>query len=272
MVWEMPTPKASRAQISIRTPGEPARTVNLELDLYVLGRDESNSLCFPGVPGLSRKHLAFERAGSGWLVRDLGSTNGTFVSGTRISEPRILRSNDQVTAGDLSIVFSDAPPAAPGRSAETVIFLEKGAAPAAPAEEATLKGVLGSDREIQGSAHMRALIDAGRELCGHSSLDELFGVIMNLSVTAVGAARGVLITLEEGEFRVRASKGAGFQISSHVRDLVVKGKRSLLVRDALSDQALAARTSIVQGQIRGILAVPLQTDDQVIGLIYLDSP
>ena len=35
---------------------------------------------------------------------------------------------------------------------------------------------------------------------------------------------------------------------------------------------LAARMSIVQDQIRGILAVPLQTEKSVIGLIYLDSP
>ncbi len=96
---------------------------------------------------------------------------------------------------------------------------------------------------------------------------------MNLSVEAVRAARGVLITLEEGgEFRVRASQGEGFRISTHVRDLVIKERRSLLVQDALRDEVLAARMSIVQDQVRGILAVPLQTEDRVIGLIYLDSP
>ena len=38
------------------------------------------------------------------------------------------------------------------------------------------------------------------------------------------------------------------------------------------DQAFAERLSIVEGQVRSILAVPLQTDNRVIGLIYLDSP
>jgi sigma-B regulation protein RsbU (phosphoserine phosphatase) len=57
-----------------------------------------------------------------------------------------------------------------------------------------------------------------------------------------------------------------------VRDRVIKEKTSLLVRDARLDQAFAERMSIVQQQIRSMLAVPLQTDDRVIGLIYLDSP
>jgi hypothetical protein len=265
--------KASQAELSIRAPNGPTQVVSLALDRYELGRADSNALCFPVVQGLSRKHLAFERNGSNWLLRDLGSTNGTFVNGTRITEPRVLRSNDRMTAGDLSIVFLDAAPAGPARSDQTVVFIDKPGPQTTSTQEATLDGVLSGDQEIQGSAHMRALIDAGRELCGHSSLDALFDVIMNLSVDAVRAARGVLITLEEGgEFRVRASKGAGFRISAHVRDLVVKERRSLLVQDALSDEVLAGRMSIVQDQVRGILAVPLQTENRVIGLIYLDSP
>ena len=56
-----------------------------------------------------------------------------------------------------------------------------------------------------------------------------------------------------------------------MRDLVIQEKRSLLVRDAMLDSALAAHASIVMSQIRSMMAVPLQTKDRVIGLIYLDS-
>ena len=265
--------KTSRAELLIRAPNGQTQLINLEQDRYELGRSDSNALCFPEIQGLSRKHVAFERDGSKWQVRDLGSTNGTYVNGTRILEPQVLRTTDRVTVGELNIVFTDSAAPAPARAAQTVVFVEKPISPAnTTTVESTLEMVLGADQEIQSSAHMRALVDAGRELCGHSSLDQLFGIIMNLSVDAVGATRGVLILLEDGEFRVRASKGAGFRISSHVRDLVVNERRSLLVRDALSDEALAARMSIVQEQVRGILAVPLQTEDHVIGLIYLDSP
>jgi sigma-B regulation protein RsbU (phosphoserine phosphatase) len=57
-----------------------------------------------------------------------------------------------------------------------------------------------------------------------------------------------------------------------VRDRVLKEKSSLLVRDAQLDQALKAQMSIVQQRVRSMIAVPLQTNDRVIGLIYMDSP
>jgi sigma-B regulation protein RsbU (phosphoserine phosphatase) len=86
------------------------------------------------------------------------------------------------------------------------------------------------------------------------------------------AGRGVLMTLEGGELHVRVARGAGFKISSTVRDRVLNNKESLLVRDAQLDQALMQQMSIVEHKVRSIIAVPLQTNDRVIGLIYLDSP
>jgi phosphoserine phosphatase RsbU/P len=119
---------------------------------------------------------------------------------------------------------------------------------------------------------MRALIRAGRELADHRPLGELFPLIMDLSVEAVMAGRGVLMTLEGEELRVRAARGEGFKISSMVRDRVLVKKESLLVRDAQLDQALKGQMSIVEHKVRSMIAVPLQTNDRVIGLIYVDSP
>jgi sigma-B regulation protein RsbU (phosphoserine phosphatase) len=255
-------------ELSIRTPSGETKVVVLTKDHYDLGRAESNDLCFRDVQGLSRKHLAIEHKGSEWLVRDLGSTNGTFVNGAQITAPHVLRPRDHVKAGDLTLFFTEGPAPA----AKTVIFVEKQPAPAEGIVTASLDGLLAEEGETSGAGHTRALIRAGRELAGHMPLDKLFDLIMNLSIEAVGASRGVLMTFENGELQISASKGAGIRISSHVRDLVINSKRSLLVHDALQDQALGARMSIVQDQIRSMLAVPLQTEDRVIGLIYLDSP
>ncbi len=63
---------------------------------------------------------------------------------------------------------------------------------------------------------------------------------MDLSVEAVMAGRGVLMTLEGGELQVRAARGDGFKISTTVRDRVLHKKESLLVRDAQLDQACAS--------------------------------
>jgi serine phosphatase RsbU (regulator of sigma subunit) len=71
---------------------------------------------------------------------------------------------------------------------------------------------------------------------------------------------------------VRAARGEGFKISTTVRDRVLLKKESLLVRDAQLDQSLKGQVSIVEQRVRSVIAVPLQTNDRVIGLIYLDSP
>lgn len=260
---------SGRPELQIFTPDGKMRSVGLELNRYGLGRAFSNELCYPDLNGISREHLVFERQGSDWVVRDLGSTNGTLVNGSRITTPHTLQSNDQVVAGQLTVVFTGSVASAP----QTVVFVEKlPSPPGSTTLTATLEGLLKDDKEIPGIGHMQAFVRAGRELVGHMPLEKLFDLILNLSVEAVRASRGVLMTLEDGDLQVRASKGAGFRISSRVRDLVVNEKRSLLVRDALRHEALAASESIVQQQVRSVLAVPLQTEDRVIGLIYLDSP
>jgi serine phosphatase RsbU (regulator of sigma subunit) len=57
-----------------------------------------------------------------------------------------------------------------------------------------------------------------------------------------------------------------------VRDRVIREKTSILVRDAQLDDAFKSRMSIVEQKVHTMMAVPLQTNDRIIGLIYLDSP
>ena len=257
-------------ELLIHTPDGNTRTLALNRDRITLGRSSTSELCYPEDVGLSRQHLSIERRGTGWVLTDLGSKNGTMVNGARIAGPHLIKLTDRITAGHLTLELAAFQP--PDLES-TVIFVEGGSTtPVSSTVVTSLAGVLAPERPIEGGAHMRALIRAGCELAGHRPLLELFDLIMDLSIEAVGASRGVLMLLENDELRVRASKGEGFRISTAVRDQVLNERTSLLVRDARLDQALAGRMSIVEQQIRSILAVPLQTESRVIGLIYLDSP
>jgi sigma-B regulation protein RsbU (phosphoserine phosphatase) len=255
------------AELTVLTPDGKSESMALAEKCYRVGRGPTNELSYPGVAGLSREHCAIEQNGPDWIVRDLGSTNGTFLNGEKIEGSRPLKPTDRVSLGQLTLVFDGASKAPP-----TVVFFEDSSAPTTSTTMSASVEKLVRENAGQAGAHMKALIRAGRELSGHMPLEKLFDLIMNLSIEAVGASRGVLMTLEKGELQVRATKGDGFRISSLVRDLVIRERRSLLVRDALLDPALAERMSIVQHQVRGMLAAPLQTEDRVIGLIYLDAP
>ena len=83
--------------------------------------------------------------------------------------------------------------------------------------------------------------------------------------------RGVILTLEGDELVVGASRGEDFVISTAVRDRVIREKCSLIINDAQADDALKQQPSIVMHRVRSMIAVPLQTGDRVIGLIYVDN-
>lgn len=264
-------------ELVIRDLEGKSATIALDQSRITLGRSSANQLCYPDDIGLSRQHLAFVRHDGHWTVEDLGSKNGTLLNGVRVEKPMPFQPGDRVSAGHLTIEFADAGAAAP----ETVVFVDNTEqfSKSATTVVASLDGVLGPQVDdlnkttvMQGSPQMRALIRAGRELAGHRPLAELFPLIMDLSVEAVMAGRGVLMTLDGEELNVRAARGEGFKISSTVRDRVIKQKESLLIRDAQLDQGLREHMSIVEQKVRSMIAVPLQTNDRVIGLIYVDSP
>ncbi|MFZ5928730.1 MAG: sigma 54-interacting transcriptional regulator [Acidobacteriota bacterium] len=70
-----------------------------------LGRDSDNSLS-PRDPVLSRHHFVLELLNGDWSIRDLGSSNGTFVNGDRVSQRR-LASDDEIRAGSCRFLFLD---------------------------------------------------------------------------------------------------------------------------------------------------------------------
>jgi serine phosphatase RsbU (regulator of sigma subunit)/pSer/pThr/pTyr-binding forkhead associated (FHA) protein len=272
------SPKFAPRELVIRDLDGQTTTIALDRDRITLGRSSANELSYPDDIGLSRQHLAIAGRDGHWTVEDLGSKNGTLLNGVRIEKPMPFGPDDRVSAGHLTIEFADAGNA----NQNTVMFVENKEqfSNTATTVVANLGAVLGSPGDdlnkttvmMQGTPQMRALIDAGRELAGHRPLADLFPLIMDLSTNAVRAGRGVLMTLDGDQLNVRAAHGAGFQISSTVRDRVLKGKDSLLIRDAQLDQALREHMSIVEQKVRSMIAVPLQTNDRVIGLIYVDSP
>lgn len=69
-----------------------------------LGRDLANDIPIPDVE-ISRRHARVFQQGELVFIEDLGSTNGTFVNGTRISSPKQLHHGDQITLAE-STVFA----------------------------------------------------------------------------------------------------------------------------------------------------------------------
>ncbi len=265
-------------ELLIQCPDGQMKTVPLTGERLSFGRSSAAELSFPEDAGLSRQHFAFELQGEDWTIKDLGSKIGTFVNNIPLKAQLILKPGDRITAGHLVIVFSpEAENAAPG----VVVFEGDDSKAASTSTVVTsLEGALSANQTIQmdrgtgprASAPMQALIRAGQELSENRPLAELFPVILDLAIQAVNAQRGVVLVLENDVLVPKAHQGDGFRISSGVRDRVLRDKTSILVRDAQLDDAFKGRMSIVEQKVHTMMAVPLQTKERIIGLIYVDSP
>jgi hypothetical protein len=82
--------RAARVPL-LALPSHPTRPITI-------GRSPDCDCLLPE-PSVSRRHAQLRRAGEGWLLRDLGSRNGTRVNGTRVTEEIEVRPGDQVSLG-----------------------------------------------------------------------------------------------------------------------------------------------------------------------------
>jgi len=69
----------------------------------IAGRSQTNDI-WVNNNNASRRHAQIEASGEEFTIQDLGSTNGTWVNGERISGVVLLRENDTVIVGDTEFV------------------------------------------------------------------------------------------------------------------------------------------------------------------------
>lgn len=91
--------------VQINEPGHPARVESIAAPVE-LGRDCEGIVLDD--PTVSRRHLLLEPTDDGIIVEDLGSANGTFVEGERVTEPLILQVGHRITCGECEIIIHSA--------------------------------------------------------------------------------------------------------------------------------------------------------------------
>lgn len=83
----------------VRRGPQPNQSYDLNKDIVTLGRDITNDIVIND-PEVSRHHLRMTRGAGGFTMEDLGSTNGTFVNGQRLTGARPLRPGDMIGLGE----------------------------------------------------------------------------------------------------------------------------------------------------------------------------
>jgi pSer/pThr/pTyr-binding forkhead associated (FHA) protein len=102
-----PLPAGAALLVVKRGPTAGSRFV-LDQPVITVGRQQDNDLVLDDVT-VSRRHAEFHRRDQGFLVRDVGSLNGTYVNHEPVAEASLV-SGDEVQIGKFLLLYlTDSP-------------------------------------------------------------------------------------------------------------------------------------------------------------------
>ncbi|MDH3624193.1 MAG: GAF domain-containing protein [Myxococcales bacterium] len=246
---------------------------------------------------VSKEHCHIELVDDAYVLKDLGSLNGTFVNGERVHE-HSLKPGDEITIGSTRIVFE--PPDRVGRltfdgllsedAREATNRFKIGDTGTGPLIQAKL-AVLGektffAEELIQDEASLRrdyeklrASYEVTQAIEVGTSISALCDKILEVAFRLVPADRGViLLHNDQGHLEpVAVRTGEDVDptqeviVSKTVLDTAVSEKEAVLSHDASADARFESAQSVIMQGIRSTMCVPLLHNENVLGVIMLDS-
>ena len=135
---------APLASLLVRNGELKGRRLPVKSPVVNIGRADFNDVVIAD-PSVSTSHAKLQRRDEVWVLTDLGSTNGTFIEGERVSGEVALSPGATLKFGEIAVLFEPFDEAAPIRRAtgtqlvEGVLRREEPAAPAEAAAEPPLR-------------------------------------------------------------------------------------------------------------------------------------
>jgi hypothetical protein len=95
-------------KLTVRQGPRPNLVFELDQDSYTIGREAGTEIVIED-PQVSRRHATLTRQGTSYLIEDIGSTNGTYVNGKRVTAPMLLSNGDMIGLADTVVLAVQAP-------------------------------------------------------------------------------------------------------------------------------------------------------------------
>ncbi|HSU68264.1 MAG TPA: ATP-binding protein [Tepidisphaeraceae bacterium] len=252
---------------------------------------------------VSRKHCELIPANGGdWIVKDLGSANGTYVNGGRVLSTAPLKVGDQLRVGRTLMVFG----AQPGitRTSSGNVTLEGAESGMDSAIMHTLPSSEDSmvlavpEPAAAAMANLKILYQLSAAFGSSFDVDQVLEVVMDLVFEHVKADRGVILLLDPKNqelipkvARTREEQDRSdpndtnsprmpekIQASRTIVSHVLTTAEGVLSSNAMADKRFSKGKSVHNLGIRSALCVPIKArkmgdraGEEVIGVIYIDS-
>jgi serine phosphatase RsbU (regulator of sigma subunit) len=219
---------------------------------------------------LSRKHAEIISEGSNWILKDLGSANGTYLNGSRVERDEQLKTGDRIRLGDTEIVFETNE-----RSTDRFIAVAESAISATIAIPVLDIADKPEEKDV---ARLQTLTLLARELIEDRPMEELFGFIVDRVMEHLHPSRAAIALLgHDGRSftkvevrRQDESDASELTISHTLLADIVEEKKALAFIDVEADEKLRTAKSIIMQGIHSILCAPLMIGNSVVGVLYVD--
>jgi hypothetical protein len=99
-------------ELTVRQGPQPGQRFALTQPTITIGREAGNDVVVSD-PQISRRHASLTWDGRQFIIQDLGSANGTFVNGVRLTAPQVLQPGDVIGLGPTVLLGFQALPVAP---------------------------------------------------------------------------------------------------------------------------------------------------------------
>ncbi len=266
------------AFIVIKTGPNKGRKFEVGDAPITVGREETQIIQILD-QGVSRAHAEIFRLGEMCFVRDLNSTNGTYVNDVKVGEES-LKAGDELLIGTTILVFADDHPAHLAAGGPVEFEGEEGAKIETTTVELKVEEKTAAARvlgqEVQ-SRNITLTSQVGRILRGGGDPKAAFERTLELLAGAIGASQGYLFGVDaDGKFIPRAvveieEVGAEKKVSRTIANRVRQSAMPLLTSDAALDGRFTLSESIILKKIKSVICAPVLAGERVEGLLYFHS-
>lgn len=276
------------AILTINSPDAPERSVQLD-GHNTLGRHPDNTIQILDRI-VSKNHCHIDLVNGQYVLKDLGSMNGTSVNGERVQGEQALKAGDEISLGSTKIVLDRASVGVPEVSAQKstgrvtmaagMVESHVRAKLAQQAEQNFMHEGLVADTAVvrRDYEKLRVSFELTRAIAGELDVDRLLAKILETAFQLLTADRGVVLLLDAAGTPkprcVRTKRGDGTEevaLSSTIIKEVLRDRAAVLSSDALMDSRFKAAKSIIMQGIRSSMAVPLIYSGELLGVMVLDS-
>ena len=253
-------------------------------DRTSMGRHPNNTLRLVDRE-VSKEHCVIEKVGATYLLRDLNSSNGTFVNGRKVRELR-LRDGDEIALGNSRLVFLEGGAGTAGHttSAGVTVVASAQSMPAFLATVAQMESaefrpadkLSDIDTLKQDYEKLRIANEFHRLVGGERDLKSLLDKILVVAFELLPADNGVVFLAENSTLSPQAIKkrkpdGGDVVVSDTVLKRVTETRSAVLTADAILDSRFSSSESIVAQGIRSAMAVPLISKGVMRGVLFCDT-